>query len=211
MNLHETLTNRHSLAHTGSIAFLHRHCGGRLSPLRATTAMALSRRHQLLAICIAVAGLLLVPMGASAAAPAKCDWRNMLDAAANGRQLTVHTTACYKQALAHVPGDVNEYEPELRANLVWAMRRDRTVKIVRNARQSGDLRTLADAPVGASAVAPAAVRGPVTSLLEGLGPAHVDQVPTPVLALGGAAGLLLLAGLGTSLARMRQRRLTRVR
>ena len=50
------------------------------------------------------------------------------------------------------------------------------------------------------------MRGPVTDLLEGLGPAHVDQVPVPVVALGGAAALLLLAGLGTSLARVRSRR-----
>ena len=53
------------------------------------------------------------------------------------------------------------------------------------------------------------MRGPVTDLLEGLGPAHVDQVPVPVVALGGAAALLLLAGLGTSLARVRARRLAR--
>ncbi len=40
------------------------------------------------------------------------------------------------------------------------------------------------------------MRGPVTNLLEGLGPAHVDEVPLPVVALGGVAALLLLAGLG---------------
>ena len=38
---------------------------------------------------------------------------------------------------------------------------------------------------------------------------HVDEVPAPVVALGGFAALLLLAGLGTSLARVRARRLSR--
>ena len=45
--------------------------------------------------------------------------------------------------------------------------------------------------------------------IEGLGPSHVDEVPAPVVALGGLAALLLLAGLGTSLARVRTRRLSR--
>ena len=36
------------------------------------------------------------------------------------------------------------------------------------------------------------VRGPVTNLLNDLGPSHVEDVPTPVVALGGAAVLLLL-------------------
>ena len=53
------------------------------------------------------------------------------------------------------------------------------------------------------------MHGPVTDLLEGLGPSHVDEVPAPVVALGGLASLLLLAGLGTSLARVRTRRLSR--
>jgi hypothetical protein len=159
------------------------------------------RRHSFL-ISTAVLGLLLlVPAGASAAT---CDWRDMIDAAANGRQITTHTTACYEMALSELPGDVDGYAPEYRANLVAAMRRDALISQQRGGGQGDRLLASASDPAVA-----ASVRGPVTNLLEGLGPAHVDQVPVPVLALGGAAGLLLLAGLGTSLVRVRSRRRAR--
>jgi len=65
--------------------------------------------------------LLLVPTGASAAT---CDWRDMIDAAANNRQISSHSTECYQVALSEVPADVDEYLPEVRANLIGAMRRD---------------------------------------------------------------------------------------
>jgi hypothetical protein len=163
--------------------------------------MARTPRHPIL-ITLAVLGvLLLVPTGASAA---KCDWRNMLDAAANGRTISVHPTACYRQALAHLPGDVDGYLPAARSNLVRAMRRDARTVVLRAGGSPGrDLASVNDPAVAAE------IRGPVTDLLEGLGPAHVDQVPVPVLALGSAASLVLLAGLGTSLTRARARRLTR--
>ena len=166
--------------------------------------MGSRRHHSRFLIGIAVLfGLLLMPMGASAAT---CDSRDMVDAAANGRAISQHTAECYQQTLAGLPGDLDSYLPAVRANILQAMHRDATldapVSAQRNARspQSVALR---------AAVAPAVaigVRGPVTSLLEGLGPAHVDEVPLPVVALGGGAALLLLAGLGTSLARVRSRR-----
>ena len=202
MNLHETLTNRHSIAHVVPVAFRDRQVHARRPALPATTPMARTRRRHSLLISLAVLGLLLlVPAGASAAT---CDWRDMIDAAANNRQITTHTAACYEKALSELPGDVDGYAPELRANLVTAMRRDARINVQRGGGQiSRSLESANDPAVAAG------VRGPVTNLLEGLGPAHVDQVPVPVLALGSAASLLLLAGLGTSLARMRSRRQTR--
>lgn len=171
-----------------------------------TALMTPTRRNLSLLILTAVLGaLLLVPAGASAAG---CDARDMIDAAANGRQISTHTAACYQQALAELPSDVDGYAPDVRANLISAEQRDATFKAKR---AGGDTRQLAGELAGfsGSAAAPAEVRGPVTSLLQGLGPAHVDQVPLPVVALGGAAGLLLLAGLATSLVRVRQRRAAR--
>ena len=58
-------------------------------------------------------GVLLLPMGASAAT---CDSRDMVDAAANGRAISQHTPACYQQALADLPGDLDSYLPAVRAN-----------------------------------------------------------------------------------------------
>jgi hypothetical protein len=163
--------------------------------------MTRTPRHPILIGLAVLFGLLLVPTGASAAS---CDWRNMLDAAANSRTISVHTTACYKRALAHLPADVDGYLPAARANIVRAMRRDARIVVLRAGGQPGrDLASVNDPAVAA------ALRGPVTNLLEDLGPAHVDQVPLPVLALGSVASLLLLAGLGTSLTRARTRRLTR--
>ena len=87
------------------------------------------------------------------------------------------------------------------------MRRDAGIQRARAAaaRSAATLQSVNDPAVAA------AVRGPVTNLLEGLGPSHVDEVPAPVVALGGLASLLLLAGLGTSLARVRARRLVALR
>ena len=167
--------------------------------------MTTTRRHLSFVIVAAVLGaLMLVPSGAMAAtASATCDASAMIDAAANSRQISAHTTACYRQALAALPPDLDSYAPIVRANLIKAMSRDAGLR----SQSAGDKRVLQSLPAIPSVAA--GVRGPVTDLLEGLGPAHVDQVPTPVLALGGAAGLLLLAGLGTSLSRMRQRRAAR--
>jgi hypothetical protein len=159
--------------------------------------MAHRLRHSLLLLSFAALGaLLLVPAGASAAG---CDWRDMIDAAANGRQISTHSTACYQRALSEVPADTDGYLPQVRANLVFAMRRDEGLA---NPTTSGITRV----PQSAAPEVAASVRGPVTDLLAGLGPAHVDQVPLPVVALGSLASLLLLAGLGTSLARVRAAR-----
>jgi len=158
-------------------------------------------RHSLLISLAVLGALLLVPTGASAAS---CDWRDMIDAAANSSQISSHTTACYQVALTEVPADVDDYLPEVRANLIAAMRRDAGIQ----AKSDGTTVSRAVQSAQPPAVA-ASVRGPVTDLLEGLGPSHVDEVPAPVVALGGLAALLLLAGLGTSLARVRSRRLSR--
>lgn len=161
--------------------------------------MASPRRHHFLIGIAALIGVLLMPVGASAAT---CDYRDMLDAAANNRQISPHTAACYQKALSELPADVDNYLPAARANLIAAMRRDDGLKGTNT--QAGPSRTTQSAVT--EQVAAVAVRGPVTDLLAGLGPAHVDEVPMPVVALGGAAALLLLAGLGTSLARLRSRR-----
>ena len=210
MNLHETLTNRHSLAHAVSIAFLQCGMRGGAEPAARATpthgsrptppaARHLHRRRR------PAAG---APWARPPAPRRKCDWRDMLDAAANGRQLSAHTTACYQQALADVAGRrrrlraAGARQPGL-GDAARSHGQDRAQRAPRAA----ILRTLA-ASVGASAVAPAAVRGPVTSLLEGLGPAHVDQVPTPVVALGGAA-VAAAARRAGHLARPRARRAPR--
>ena len=199
MNLHETLTNARSIAHAVPIAFRERQERARRPALSPHKLMAKPRRHHAFLIGIAaLIGVLLLPVGASAAT---CDYRDMLDAAANNRQITQHTPACYEKALSELPADVDNYLPAARANLIAAMRRDDTLNGAPS--HGGPSRTTQGA---VSEVAAVAVRGPVTDLLAGLGPAHVDEVPTPVVALGGAAAVLLLAGLGTSLARLRSRR-----
>jgi hypothetical protein len=120
--------------------------------------MAHRLRHSLLLLSLAALGaLLLVPAGASAAA---CDWRDMIDAAANGRQISTHSTACYQRALSEVPADTDGYLPQVRANLVFAMRRDEGLA---NPPTSGIIRV----PQSAAPEVAASVRGPVTDLLEG--------------------------------------------
>jgi hypothetical protein len=200
MNLHETLTSRGLIAGAVAVALRKRRERERHASAVGIH-MARSRHHSRLIGIAVVIGLLLVPAGASAAT---CDYRDMLDAAANGRTISQHTPACYAQALAELPADVDNYLPAVRANLIAAMRRDATFR----ARAVGRNARTPQSAIGDPVVA-AGVRGPVTNLLEGLGPAHVDEVPLPVVALGGVASLLMLAGLGAALARMRSRRAAR--
>jgi hypothetical protein len=163
--------------------------------------MATNRRQLTLLILAAVLGaLLLLPSGALAAG---CDTNEMIDAAANQRHIATHSTACYQHALAALPADSDSYDPGVRANLITAMDRDGDIA----SEVAGKNRALQSGT--AAPVAAIGVRGPVASLLEALGPEHVDQVPVPVVALGAGSALLLLAGLGTSLSRVRQRRLSR--
>jgi hypothetical protein len=200
MNLHETLTNRRSIARAVQLAL--REQQGDARRLAAGTLMARHRHHSLLIGIAVLFGLMLLPAGASAAT-STCDYRDLLDAAANGRAIAQHTPACYQKALSELPGDVDEYFPAVRANVTTAMHRDATLRARSNGSSVANARTQQSA---AGDVVAAGVRGPVTDLLQGLGPAHVDQVPAPVVALAGASALLLLAGLGTSLARVRSRR-----
>ncbi len=203
MNLHETLTYRHSIREPGPVALPVQEGGVHTAP-HAATLMARQRRHHLLALCIAIFGVLLVPAGASAAT---CDWHGLIDSAYNDRQITTHTTACYQRALAELPADADGYAPAVRARILQAMRRDGDLAAQNSAGRNA--RFLASG-LTAEPAAAVAVRGPVTNLLTDLGPAHVEDVPTPVLALGGAAVLLLLAGLVTSVTRVRTaRRATR--
>ncbi len=202
MNLHETLTNPHSLPHAVPVPSGLRQGDKRVPPSPAASPMIRSRRPYSFLICLAVLGaLLLVPAGASAAT---CNTYEMIDAAANGRQISSHTPSCYQQALAELPGDVDGYAPQVRASLITAMRRDARISVQSEGGSvSRSLESVNDPAVASG------VHGPVTNLLEGLGPSHVDEVPAPVVALGALASLLLLAGLGTSLARVRTRRLSR--
>src|SRR4051794_15387997 len=101
MNLHETLTYPRSIAHPVPIPSGLRQRDCRVPPSPAARLMARPRHRYSFLISLAVLGvLLLVPAGASAAA---CDTHGMIDAAANGRQISSHTQACYQQALAELP------------------------------------------------------------------------------------------------------------
>jgi hypothetical protein len=204
MNLHETLTDGRSIGNRMSVAFRLRQAGAPRSVRPADHLMATRRHRSLLLGTIVLGALLLLPAGASAGT---CDLRDLLDAAANNRQISQHTQACYQEALAEVPADADGYSPNFRANLLAAMSRDARIRAETGDRTiSRELQSELQSPATATA---ASVRGPVTNLLEGLGPAHVDEVPLPVVALGSLASLLLLAGLGTSLARVRARRAAR--
>src|SRR4029077_4482784 len=114
-----------------------------------------------------------------------------------------HTTACYQRALADLPADADGYAPAVRARILQAMRRAADLAAQNSAGRNA--RFLASG-LTAEPAAAVQVRGPVTNLLTDLGPAHVEDVPTPVVALGGAAALLLLAGLVTSVTRVRTAR-----
>ncbi len=110
-NLHETLTNPHSIPHGIPIAFDERQKLRTDTAPLARHAMTRFLRHLALVALLAVLGaLMLAPAGASASTAATgCDWHEMIDAAANDRQISMHTTACYERALAEVPADIDAF------------------------------------------------------------------------------------------------------
>ena len=176
-----------------------------------------SIRALLLTVCV----LLVAP----AAAFADCGTTVIDDYLKDGTISGNYPQSCYKAALKEIPTDADIYT-DVRASIIAAMNggssnsgggtqnatnqpgattskpKPKPKPITTDAGTPTDGTTTDLLPV----VAGTTDSGIVGQALKDIGPKHADEVPVPVIILGGLAALLILAGAGGLIAQRRSRR-----
>jgi hypothetical protein len=146
----------------------------------------------------------------SAAAPAAAAgttpcWKQVISDWYDGRIDNVYPPHCYREAIDHLPEDVETYSSardEINRALFAALRHDR----------DGYGGGTAGAGIGATASGPEgpgggdAPSGILTRLLEALGPTNAESVPLPLLVLAVIALLLLATAAASFVAKRVQAR-----
>lgn len=166
------------------------------------------------ALLITVSVLLVAP----AAALADCGTSVISDYLKDGTISGSYSQACYRSALRQIPTDADIYT-DVRASINAAMTRSGSSSP--GGTQSAPVAPGTTTPKGTPAtttdastttdeflpVAPGTTDdGLVGEALKNIGPKHADEVPLPVIILGGLAALLALAGAGGLIAQRRSRR-----
>jgi cobalamin biosynthesis Mg chelatase CobN len=159
---------------------------------------------------------------APAAAFADCGTTVIDDYLKDGTISGNYSQACYKSALKQIPTDMDIYT-DVRGSINAAMNRGSGSGGTQNATAQPGTTTSKSKPkaktTGATTtdagttsdellpVAPGTTDdGLVGEALKAVGPKKADEVPMPVLILGGLAALLILAGAGGLIAQRRSRR-----
>jgi hypothetical protein len=119
---------------------------------------------------------------ASAAGPC---WKLLINDWYDGRIDKIYKVHCYRDALNHVPGDLNDYS---------SLRDD-----INRALQAAILGNKAPPNQGGP-------KGPVSNVFKSVGPKSADSVPMPIIVLAAIAGFLLLVGGAGFIARKMQNR-----
>lgn len=168
---------------------------------------------------VLVACLLLV---APASALADCGTKVVDDYLNDGTIDGSYSQACYKSALQQIPPDADLYT-DVRGSIVAAMNRGTSggtggTQQSSNAGTTAKPGTTVDPTTGEATtdggtttdllpVTPGTTdAGIVGQALNDIGPKHADEVPMPVIILGGLAALLILAGAGGLIAQRMSRR-----
>ena len=142
---------------------------------------------------------------ATAAGPTPC-WKQVISDWYDGRIDNVYPPHCYREAIDHLPEDVQTYssaKDEINRALMAALRHDR------DGYGGGGA---AGAGIGATASGPEgpgggdAPGGVLTRLFEALGPSNAETVPLPLLVLAVIALLLLAAAAASFVAKRVQAR-----
>jgi len=169
----------------------------RLSTIRASVVKSI-----FLAITLAFA---VVAFGLSAppasAANIPC-WKALINDWFDGRIDEVYEPQCYREAIAHLPRDVEQYSEAkddiLRALLdVTRANKQPTYDPIRGAGGT-------TGPSGGGG--DSGSKGVITRAIEWLGPSNADAIPLPLLILAGVAFLLLAAAGSSFLSRRLQAR-----
>lgn len=171
-----------------------------------------SIRTLLLAACV----LLVAP----AAALADCGTSVIDDYLKDGTISGNYSAACYKSALKQIPTDMDIYT-DVRGSINAAMNGGGSNGTPIASNNQPGTTTSKDKSTGTSTdggtstdqllpVMPGTTdAGLVGQALNTIGPKKADEVPLPVIVLGGLAALLILAGAGGLIAQRRSRRARR--
>lgn len=168
----------------------------------------------LLPLAAAAVSALAVTAG-PAAAEASC-WKVLINDWYDGRIDATYPISCYRDALQHLPTDVDTYSSaadDIRLALAAA---------IDAKKGGGSYSTGATGSTGSSSAGGGTGKGsgpssgpgrpkgdgPVSKALRDIGPDSADSVPTPLIVLGSIAGLLLALGAaGLVLRRLQARRM----
>jgi hypothetical protein len=154
----------------------------------------------IVAACAAVA--IFAPSAGAASAVTPC-WKLLLNDWYDGAINNIYPIPCYKQAINHLPTDVDVYS-SAREDIQRALQ-----QAIARQNQSGTTVTQPEpAPVthsgtttngtttAANTTTTTKKKGPISKAIKDLTPGGADSFPLPLLILGLLAILLVIAGLG---------------
>jgi hypothetical protein len=189
-------------------------------------------RHIPRALLLAVLAVLAVGVGSATAASTKAKpkppcWKTLINDWYDGRIDGTYPIHCYREALKHLPTDVETYS-SARDDIKQALQ-----KRITQSHNGGGQSTTGGTSGGSAGPGGGSngktgggsngktgggspskgggsngKSGPFSKAIKGIGPSHADSVPVPLIVLGGVALLLMAAGGAGFLARrMRTRKL----
>jgi hypothetical protein len=180
---------------------------GRIAPVR------------LLALLVALTGVLALTMPATAAAAKPC-WKQIVDDWYDNERIDgSYPQKCYAEAEKNIPQDLRDYS-DLPGEIARARQRDlraqhadpsegtRVVQSVGPLAQKNDDDNSGNGKNDKGGKS-ASSGGPIDDLLEAAGPSSADSPPIPLLVLAGLALLLVAAGGAGLLSRRLQARRAR--
>ena len=179
----------------------------------------------LIATVALVCALAVVAASPAGAAPAKSKtpcWKTLINDWYDGRIDGVYPVHCYREALKHLPADVDAYS-SARDDIKQALqRRIQSSKGGGAGSGGGTTTTTTPGNGGGGGSNPGggagsggsgsgggggSASGPIPDIINAGKPAHADSVPIPLLVLGGVALILMAAGAaGYVVRRQRQKR-----
>jgi hypothetical protein len=158
-----------------------------------------SLRHTFVALLIV--GATTAALGAAPAVAAKSPpcWKVLINDWYDGRIDGIYAIHCYREALDHLPADVDTYS-SARDDIKQALQK----RITQN--HNGQTTTTTGGGSaggggggstgggGGSGGGNDASGGPIPSAIDNLGPKKADSLPVPLIVLGGVALVLMAAG-----------------
>ncbi len=164
-----------------------------------------SRVAPVVAACAALA--VSAPAAPAATAVTPC-WKLLLNDWYDGAINNVYPVPCYKQAIDHLPTDVDVYSSareDIQRALQTAIAKQRqsgtTVTHVEPAppvtnKTPTNATTTGTTPATTTTTTTTTKKGPISSAIKDITPGGADSFPLPLLILGLLAILLVLGGLG---------------
>ena len=184
--------------------------------------MAATASLRLLAVAIALTGVVALTMPVTAVAAKPC-WKQIIDDWYKNERIDgSYPQKCYDDAEKNLPQDLRDYS-DLPAEIARARQRDlrgqpadpgKATRVVQSVGPTATSDDDNDGNTGSGKTADdgggkSANGGPIDDLLEAAGPSSADSPPIPLLVLAGLALLLVAAGGAGLLSRRLQARRAR--